>query len=114
MTDIKQALSAEEWADFLKAIDDANHWDAIEEKYRNKDPLREWGCEGGNEHAHAAIYLYGQPFGFTRERLCRLRKLHQALVDFDTGWIYNNGEDAINDLGSDLDRIEALLPPENK
>ena len=127
MTDIEQALSAEEWADGgfqASTSDDSYCW--VETSDHSQDGAftidagdsHDFYGQGpgvvGRRHALAALCLHGQPFGFTRERLCRLRKLHQALVDFDTGWIYNNGEDAINDLGSDLDRIEALLPPENK
>lgn len=52
-------------------------------------------------HGLAALALYGQPFGFTREDL-RLLKHCEASV----GWKH---EEEVRNLA---DRIEALLPPE--
>lgn len=76
-----------------------------------------WDADGTartttDPHAVAALALKGQPFGFTRDRLALQKELHRALVDFDTGWIYNFGQEAIGALGQDIARIEALLPPE--
>lgn len=50
----------------------------------------------------AALALYGQPFGFTREMVSALRKLSEMAPDQAELWAV--ADDA-------TDRIESLLPP---
>jgi hypothetical protein len=71
-------------------------------------------------HAIAALALYGQPFGFTRERLGKLRLLIDKATSLQDegpwgeGWQSRELEEAIKSARQDADRIEALLPPEGK
>ncbi len=62
----------------------------------------------------AAIALYGQPFGFTREDVKAIRDLLR--MGCTCGVIealdYKDWDDAQNILPTLADRIEALLPPE--
>lgn len=62
-------------------------------------------------HAIAAIALYGQPFGFTREMAQALRDMHEAAPE---GVATTRQWEAIKGdlLLAVADRIEALLPPE--
>jgi hypothetical protein len=55
-------------------------------------------------HAHAAIALAGQPFGFTWEDVEFLRC--EAMNNLDNGWRHDAAF-----CDSIADRIEALLPP---
>ena len=61
-------------------------------------------------HATAAQCLYLQPFGFTRKDAEFLRMIaHYIGNDFDV-----TAEEHADGLRSVADRIEALLPPEEK
>lgn len=57
-------------------------------------------------HQVAAVALHGQPFGFTREDVNRLRQMGWALGEGDYQGI------PIAWFGKLADRIAALLPPE--
>ncbi len=109
MSEIKPALTAEEW----------------EMGYASKDlriELRSGGRVGVTAHAYplggglgdprdlpalAALCLHGQPFGFTREDVIVLRAM-QDRINFEA---LDRGIPSVKDLA---DRIEALLPPEEK
>jgi len=98
---IESALTAEEWA-------------GLEFKFDNGDSVRVgnrglqlWDGEdqtfqwlGYEEHKLAALALYGQPFGFTREDVEILRGLDRYSDVYDER------------LYGFISRIEALLPPE--
>lgn len=83
MSDIKPALTAEQWSKKLAG---------------NTEPLG-----AITEHGVAALCLYGQPFGFTREDVHVL------------GLVVGAAKEADSEYGQVLqslaDRIEALLPP---
>jgi len=83
---IEPALTAEEW--------DFERGKRFFEILQNKP---EW-C-----HKEAAMYLYDQPFGFTRDDVEELRWLSES-HEFSA-----RSELWINNLA---DRIEALLPPD--
>jgi hypothetical protein len=105
MSEVKAALTAEEWKEFL---DPANaEWAPL--AYHNRD--------GG--HVTAAVALYGQPFGFTREDLAlidRVSRLMQAIGrgDANTEEAYDEAHSAFYALGRLAERISALLPPEEQ
>lgn len=102
MSELKPALTAEEWGMFLT---------------RGRDPA--WKPSlFATEHAHAAMILHGQPFGFTREDVRLLRDLfrQQMVVARAPGSRESHDNcvriaSRIDDLA---DRIEALLPPEGE
>lgn len=120
---IKPALTAEEWAEVKewaevlgKAIEAVvtargiHSWEemrAFVAKHTGLPP----------RHATAALALYGQPFGFTREDVVKLRAAGDAARDVErfakergAGW-----DDSLADWYHSLaDRIESLLPPETK
>lgn len=54
--------------------------------------------DGQERHALAALALYGQPFGFTRDDIALLR-----------AYAHGGSDMRFQDLA---DRVEALLPPE--
>ncbi|MSP63224.1 MAG: hypothetical protein EXR72_23365 [Myxococcales bacterium] len=56
-------------------------------------------------HLHAALCLYGQPFGFTWEDVDGLRALAESLG----GTIHN--PESVAPLRDLADRIAAMLPP---
>ena len=70
--------------------------------------IPEDGFDAGPEarHATAALCLYGQPFGFTREHAEKLR--WAAYCMDEAGIVHADGDD----LRVVADLIEALLPPE--
>jgi hypothetical protein len=65
--------------------------------------------ENDARHALAALALHNQPFGFTREDVKMLR---ESQIWADSTDLRVNGEPA--DFEDLADRIEALLPPEEK
>lgn len=87
-------------------------WEAHENLLGRRLPI-EWEpgsvkyLEHEFRHAIAALCLYGQPFGFTREDVELLREL--ANDEESPLWPGRYG-DEFNNLA---DRIEALLPPED-
>lgn len=94
MSEIKPALTAEEW---LNAFDKEGcpvfNFDIDEDGLGRGLTAT---IRGGDRHRFAAACLHGQPFGFTREDVFFLRDLEQ---------VTENSE-------SLADRIEALLPLE--
>ena len=98
MSDVKPAMTGEEWA--KKQIDGFS----VSLVLDNDGELKLWIAArepGGfivisRRDALAALCLHGEPFGFTREDVERLRYLAR----------FEDGLDTI------ADRIEALLPPE--
>lgn len=85
---MKPALTPEQWADF---------------RARGNDDSYEWPLD--NDHATAALCLYGQPFGFTREDLTCLRYVMASLDH------HGIPQPCLESLA---DRIAALLPPEEE
>jgi hypothetical protein len=69
------------------------------------------GCFDVARYAVAALALYGQPFGFTREDASRIRGAAEFAVEMSGGRA-NAG--AVAKLHNIADRIEALLPAEKK
>jgi len=103
MSSIKPALTAEEWEQIPQ--DTRAEGDRFWENA--------WGeqCE---RHETAARALYGQPFGFTREDVEKLRGVawvHDQVAAIAPG---SGVEDCgLRDWAISLaDRIEALLPPD--
>jgi len=98
MSEIKAALTPEEWATEIRcaAAPDFGEWEvgiANVAAYETQRPL----------HAIAAACLHNQPFGFTREDVRWLRGILKATGDTEgRGWYMAD---------SIADRIEALLPP---
>lgn len=95
---IKPALSSEEWTDLLPVIGEVGKGIV-----RNED-----------RHFTAAVCLYGQPFGFTREDLKAINEgvggIFGRCAEFCVGGC-SCGDDARR-LENLADRIRALLPPE--
>lgn len=95
MEPVKPALTPEEWR---QALDGEAPW-----LYRGDDDTPE------SDHIVAALYLHGQPFGFTHDDVRALRDMPPV------PWRYGGegGVEAVEAWLRDLaDRIEALLPPE--
>lgn len=80
---IEPALTAEEWADWLAGNEGYSYGD----------------------HRLAAVYLYGQPFGFTWEDVDAMRFAAHIIVDARG---VGEESDALRDIAA---RIAALLPP---
>jgi hypothetical protein len=89
-TTIPPALTPEEWRRAL-----ANEFDRQAMLARSCDP------QSGNDHARAALSLYGQSFGFTHEDIETLGR-HIDL---------SRDQYADPKLLSLVDRLAALLPP---
>ena len=102
MSDIKPALTAEEWAAQLSL-------DTGERRSRLREAVFE-ADEGGEltRHGLAALALYGQPFGFTRRDAVVIR-MCAAMVN-DSPEAKKMAERALETAA----KIEALLPPETK
>lgn len=114
MSDVKPALTAEEWADFesygveLSEGSDGVLVQSVSSRGRldiepAEGTIATVDNEDGSRHALAALCLHGQPFGFTREDVELLRAVADAIQ-------YDPTEDRV--LRSLAKRIEALLPPE--
>jgi hypothetical protein len=104
VSEIKPALTSEEWEHFEFATGE-RPGDTLF-GYINPDTRAlhlGWNGDGmkpvKNSAPLAALALYGQPFGFTREDVRELRAMSV------NGFTYFG-------LNSIADRIEALLPPE--
>lgn len=117
MTDeIKNALSDDEWE--AKVAFDAGTWghdplDRHLDAYQDFDLMR---VEVRNKHATAALCLFGQPFGFTREDVEAIEDFLSCSIGQDGGGdhILDSpvGEAAYRRVGSLVARIASLLPPE--
>lgn len=94
MSEIKPALTAEEWAGASGKIGVSTQLATIM-------------FASGRNHALAAACLHEQPFGFTREDVIVLRAA-QDRINFEA---IDRGIPSVKDLA---DRIEALLPPLQK
>lgn len=113
MSEIKPALTVEEWEHREFAVGEAPSRDKQGHMLFGyiSDTTGELflGWNGVEMHAVknaaplAALALYDQPFGFTREDVEELRRVTKA-----TEWS-DGGSWDFSDLA---DRIEALLPPE--
>lgn len=110
MSEIKPALTAEEWAS--REYRSGESTDVRFFEYEGRELMCiDAGCdyddytavlEPEHRHAVAALALYGQPFGFTREDAELLRDLEDAPDDQRL---------AVSAVRA---KIEALLPPEAK
>lgn len=113
MSEIKPALSAEEWALFLDGLRSPVGWiegGCVWDRGRDADTLDEDSRKSEAAHGAAAMLLHGQPYGFTREDVELLRDEIGAEWDrIDTREEWNALAARFTSLA---DRIEALLPPE--
>lgn len=100
-TKIEPALDAEEWSQVLANEDFEDDGD----RQNRIDMELTVHADFHRHHAAAALALYGQPFGFTREDVKMLRGIAFFLADHH----YRPGGAAAANIA---DRIEALLPPE--
>lgn len=120
---IKPALTEKEWKleSFERTFVETEPYPQTETFSAHLDPGLTVRCEGesvnvpeGARHALAALALFDQPFGFTREDV---RVLREA-ADRDDAELQagNNARTDIDTvaLRSLADRIEALLPSEGK
>jgi hypothetical protein len=109
VSEIKPALTSEEWEHFEFATGE-RPGDTLF-GYINPDTRAlhlGWNGDGmkpvKNSAPLAALALYGQPFGFTREDVTKLRAVLESLIGYPSHeW---------DTIESVADRIEALLPPE--
>lgn len=91
---IEPALTAEEWAEMLRRPSRVAN--GIEES-----------AQTGDFHGAAALALYGQPFGFTREDMEMLEQIQ------DFVYVASVTRPELRAWAKGMaDRIEALLPPE--
>ncbi len=111
MSEIKNALSAEEWAGFIAGDSD---WvrpgtDGLVALSVGDGLFNPW-----NADSLAAMALHEQPFGFTREDAERHRAYAQVKGDAAKQQRFKNHhlEEQAGWHKSMADRIEALLPPE--
>ena len=101
---MKPALTAEEWEDITALAAIPDYWDESQRADQVEYSINT--VDHPNFHRAAALALYGQPFGFTREDVAWLQDIGQH---FDKmGLIHLDSRDAY----SLADRIEALLPPD--
>lgn len=111
MSEIKPALTAEEWAVWLK--DGARVPEMVDACYTAVFGGR---IKDGSRHAQAAVALHGQPFGFSKKDVEQLRAIGDGWpvthVDWNAGYDTDAGLEAA--ALSLAGRIEALLPPEEK
>jgi hypothetical protein len=108
---IKPALTAEEWKEAL----DSYGGDITVPPYPPDEKVEFYN----SPRRLAALCLYRQPFGFTREMLLALKMLLAHHIAEDRGrdgdtW-YSDELEKLVALGQDaVDRIESLLPPEKQ
>lgn len=97
---MKPALSAEEWREVLLDGPPVHAHHSVHEE---------------DKHYVAALCLYGQEFGFTREMALVIRQ-HAQFYDLTALRIKGKDVPGLPTVGSVFsavaDRIEALLPPE--
>lgn len=123
---INPALSVDQWADVSSGntvhLGEMGHPDVYVE---SRDGLTISGGYAGDSvdvpdgrcrHALAAIALYGQKFGFTREMVNALRVVVRGWGGCDdksgTGENEYVGEELYPLLEAAIENLEALLPPE--
>ncbi|KKM65039.1 hypothetical protein LCGC14_1495250 [marine sediment metagenome] len=115
MSEIKPALTAEEWKFVSYEYDGSTEvlgggWGEREHGRANEAVNLLEGALGyrpGATHGVAAYLLHEQPFGFTRDDVIALRAM-QDRINFEA---LDRGIPSVKDLA---DRIEALLPQEEK
>jgi len=97
------ALTAEEWRNVLPLAD-----------VEDRGQLIIGGLGEGREDFRriAALALYGQPFGFTRDDVTAIRFAREALERFGAAVGEPLSGEIAGQYESLADRIEALLPPE--
>lgn len=105
---VQPALSAEEWAEG-RTEEGITFLDVAGEVGYSRFPGPWLMVE--RRHAMAATCLHGQPFGFTREDVERLRIFTSTLMSKQEA-PGTGGSSIARGLDSLADRIEALLPPE--
>jgi hypothetical protein len=106
---VKQAMTAEEWANPNEVF--SGYLDVglgvvdirLGEPAGIRDAVRE-------RHALAALCLHGQPFGFQARDVAALRDLLRGLQEVGVHFVADQAE-IVSDLA---DRIAALLPPEEQ
>ena len=108
--EVKPALTAEEWENGVEREDFSAYLRplALDGTSRlavavHASPLGGTGLSG-DLHALGALCLFGQPFGFTREMVGALRELGHPSQE----------QDQMDLAHQAIDRIEALLSPEDK
>ena len=127
MSDVKPALTREEWA--VLETDPGGDPNADGQVFVDDERTGAICVTGGGTfyeiprpHSCAALCLHGQPFGFTREDVADERfaaEMFAALAEVmeanPESWISLAGpgfRDRIARARDRADRIEALLPPE--
>lgn len=114
MNEIAPALNEREWAAWTSSSS-GRDCDRLEYFHDTAyaDGTRHVVIDGrydeAERHAVAALCLYGQPFGFTREDVQALEELRQGFMTASYG--RGNGSPIERALASLADRIAALLPP---
>lgn len=107
MTETKSPLVDEERSDLLRRTEEHEVSSAI--SYLGDYSDHEYSDHAENRRTLATLCLKGQPFGFTREMLYRLRILIKNVESLPTS--FTDEEDAIW-LTEIADLISALIPPE--
>lgn len=114
-TKIEPALTAEEWhralsVDYDIVREDDARWSLADERLQRTN---------SDYHGTAALALYGQPFGFTREDVTDMRIIAESVGRAyvpPTSPEAELANDVFAGIGKRLSsiaaRIEALLPPE--
>lgn len=83
---------------------------SINDTYSADDTLTpEYKFFGEDRHSLAALALYNQPFGFTRETLLILAK---GIPPYDGYYETEWTAEELDKANAELDKIKALLPPE--
>lgn len=111
-TEIRPALTPEEWSEPQIDRSDLHvhlAGDGLLVAYTPGD--RSTLAMDEDRHALAALALYGQPFGFTREDVEKLRAMPDAVLDESYQGSYASIDDGAW-FRSLIARIAALLPPE--
>jgi hypothetical protein len=110
MSEIKPALTAEKWETFGNVERSIGIVPVGPDANAGFYAIDGWPMYNVTHHALAAIALYRQPFGFTREEL----ELMQFLAKANNGWDVEWGGDMCTRAKSIAQKIAALLPPETK
>ena len=112
---IRPALTPEEWAAKMVWLDGAAAGCSIAVEpdgyvvVTNDDYYAGWTGYLTRRQAVAALCLHGQPYGFTREDVERIRRaVSRAVAEWNTNDILDDEDRALLSVAA---RIEALLPP---